>query len=102
MSFLSSLFNKSKPLDSDVQQALASQFNLDDDQIKEWRMVDGSTTLASRKVKLFRVYNPAELADPSKNVTFKSLDGSPKALKFEGQLSSSGRIGECKDVRQPA
>lgn len=102
MSFLSSLFNKSKGLDERYTDFLSAKYGLDESVTASWLMAYGSTTLASRKVKLFRMYDPALLEDSTQNMSYDKLEATPGAVMFEGQLASDGNMGQFKDMREKA
>ena len=103
MSFLSSLFKKkSEPIDAQFNRYLNQKYGLETSETEGWRLIYGSTKLASRKVKLFRVYNPAKLADVTSRPSYDELSASPEAVMFEGQISSNGDVGQFRDVRPGA
>lgn len=103
MSVLSSLFGKkNKPIDSDIEAYLTTQFGLDPADIADWRVTYSKTTFASQNVDVFRVFDPAQTSEPAKKVSYESLSGAPEALKFEGQIGANGAIGQIHDVRQVA
>jgi hypothetical protein len=101
MSFLTSWRNSAKPLDAQFSAYLKEKFDLDASETSKWMLVYGSTMLASRKVKLFRVYDPALLTG-DKNVNYDSLAALPAAVKFQGAMSSNGEVGQFNDVRAAA
>lgn len=102
MSFLDKLLKRSQLLDEQFTGYLREKYGVDPAESGKWRLAYGSTTLASRKVKLFRVYDPARLSDPAKLMAYDALANSSDAVMFEGQLSKNGDVGQFRDMRQQA
>lgn len=100
-SFITDRFRRpTYALDDDLKSHLTGHYGLSEDEVSSWRVVKGSTTLASSEVKLFRIYDPAALADPDAQVSFDSLPATDSAVMFDGQYSMDGSIGRLTDMRK--
>jgi hypothetical protein len=100
-SFITDRFRRSNyALDNDLKSHLTGHYGLTEDEVSSWRVVKGSTTLAGSEVKLFRVYDPAAMADPDAQVSFDSLPVTNPAVMFDGQYSIDGSIGRLTDMRK--
>ena len=83
-----------------LKLALSNQLSLRSADINPLRFIDQRAGSGDERVTLFRIYDPAKLADgAASEVTFAGLDDQPKAVCFEGQIDSHKIVSRVRDVR---
>jgi hypothetical protein len=92
--------NRVQDLDENFLATLTKDHNLDPDAAGTWRMVKGSAMVASKKVTLFRIFDPALLKGLV--VNYKMLDSNRGAVQFEGRIGNNGFVSNINDVRAEA
>lgn len=99
--FFSGRRNRVQLLSPEFSTYLDTKYGLSQESTTGWRYIEGSTTVASRKVKLFRIFDPAAVPAGAK-ISYDALDEVSKAVQFEGRLAKDGSISQFKDAREPA
>ncbi|NQU97334.1 MAG: hypothetical protein HQ548_06795 [Chloroflexi bacterium] len=83
-----------------LKLALSNQLGLRSADINPLLFMDQRAESDGERVTLFRIYDPAKLADGAvSEITFAGLDDQPKAMCFEGQIDSHKIVGRMRDVR---
>lgn len=89
----------SQPLDQYLVRYLSGTYQMTDDQIGKLRFATTTESLASQKVTLFRIFDPAAANGSADSITYQGLDDHKSSLLFEGRFAMNNTVTEIRDLR---
>ncbi len=91
--------NESRPLDDYLVRYLEGTYQMPQDETSKLHFATTTESLASRKVTLFRIFDPAQANGADNKVSYQDLDGHRSSLQFEGRFAPDKTVTEIQDLR---
>ncbi len=90
---------ESRQLDNYLTRYLAGTYQMSAEETDKLHFVTTTESLASRKVTMFRIFDPQEANGSAEALTYGDLDNHRASLKFEGRFAPDKTVTEIKDLR---